>query len=79
MNFTDSQLQFIEALAITDTGAQLIELLKDIEHWYADIRNLQGTKPEVRIDALAILREALLDKLLVMSGKMEPADNDEYH
>jgi hypothetical protein len=70
---------FIENLAKSTTGKDLIKYLKGIEIYYADIRNLNGVPAEVRIDALRIFREALLDKLLVMSGEIEPPNNDEYH
>jgi len=70
---------FLESLAQTDTGRTLIEYLKKIEIHYADIRNLDGVKAEVRIDALKIFRESLLDKLLVLSGELEPPNSDDYH
>lgn len=70
--------KFIENLAKSNTGKDLVRYLKDIEIYYADIRNLKEVKAEVRIDALKIFREALLDKLLVLSGEIDPPDNDEY-
>lgn len=70
---------FIENLANSSTGKDLIEYLKKVEVYYADIRNLNGVPAEVRIDALKIFREALLDKLLVLSGEIDPPDNDNYH
>ena len=70
---------FIERLAKTNTGKDLIKYLKDVETYHADIRNLNGVKPEVRIDALQLLRSALLDKLLVLSGEIDPPNNDEFN
>lgn len=70
---------FIESLAKSTTGTDLIKYLKEVEIHYADIRNLNGVPAEVRIDALKIFREALLDKLLVMSGEIDPPNNDDYH
>jgi hypothetical protein len=70
--------EFIEAIARTDTGSRLVRLLENIEIYYADIRNLEGVDAKVRVDALKMVREALLDKLLVLSGKQEAPDNDEY-
>lgn len=70
---------FIENLANSVTGKDLIKYLKEVEIYYADIRNLNGVPAEVRIDALKIFREALLDKLLVLSGEIDPPDNDSYH
>lgn len=70
---------FIENLAKSTTGTDLIKYLKEVEIHYADIRNLNGVPAEVRIDALKIFREALLDKLLVMSGEIDPPNNDDYH
>ena len=69
---------FIQAIAKTDTGSSLVRLLENIEIYYADIRNLDGVDAKVRVDALKMLREALLDKLLVLSGKQDMPDNDEY-
>lgn len=70
--------EFIEKLAKSTTGKDLIKYLKSVEIHYADIRNLQDVKAEVRIDALKMFRESLLDKLLVLSGEIDPPDNDEY-
>lgn len=70
--------EFIEAIARTDTGSRLVRLLESIESYYADIRNLEGVDAKVRIDALKLIRESLLDKLLVLSGKKEVPDNDEF-
>ena len=69
---------FLETIAKTETGKELIRLLKDIEIYHADIRNLNGVSPEVRIDALKLLRSSLLDKLLVLSGEIDPPDNDDF-
>lgn len=69
---------FLEKIAPTETGQELIRVLKEIETYNADIRNLNGTPAEVRIDALKLLRSALLDKLLVFSGQLERPDADEY-
>lgn len=70
---------FIENLAKSTTGKDLIKYLKDIEIYHADIRNLNGVSAEVRIDALKILRSALLDKLLVLSGEIDAPNNDEFN
>ncbi len=71
--------EFIEKLAKSSTGRNLIKYLKKIEIYYADIRNLEQVKPEVRIEALKLFRECLLDKLLILSGEVDPPNNDEYH
>ena len=70
--------EFLEKLAKSDTGIRLIQILKNIEIHYADIRNLKEVEPKVRVDALKLMREALLDKLLVLSGVQEAPDNDEF-
>jgi len=71
--------RFLESLASTDTGRTLIEYLKQEEIKYADIRNLNQTPAEVRIDALKLLREMLLDRLMTLSGELDPPNTDEYH
>lgn len=70
---------FIENLAKSTTGTDLIKYLKEVENHYADIRNLNGVPAEVRIDALKIFRETLLDKLLLLRGEIDPPNNDEYN
>lgn len=75
---TDQETKFIANLAKSSTGRELIKYLKAVEIRCADIRNLNGVSAEVRIDALKIWREELLDKLLVMSGEVDPPNNDEY-
>lgn len=69
---------FLEKLAKSTIGKDLVKYLKEIEIKYADIRNLGEVKAEVRIDALKIFRESLLDKLLVLRGEVDPPNNDEY-
>lgn len=69
---------FIESLAKAQVGRDLIAYLKQVEIYYADIRNLGQVSAEVRIDALKMFRESLLDKLLVLSGEVEAPDNDEF-
>lgn len=69
---------FIESLAKAQVGRDLIEYLKQVEIFYADIRNLGQISAEVRIDALKMFRESLLDKLLVLSGQIDTPDNDEF-
>lgn len=77
MNDAES-LEFIGKLANSSTGKSLIVYLKKVEIYYADIRNLDQTKPEIRIDALKMFRASLLDKLLVLSGEVEPPNGDEF-
>lgn len=77
MNDPES-LQFIEKLANSSTGKSLVEYLKKVEIHYADIRNLDQTKPEVRIDALKMFRASLLDKLLVLRGEVDPPNGNEF-
>lgn len=69
---------FLEKLADSDTGLTLIRYLKAVENHYADIRNLDGVPAEVRIDALKIFRQTLLDKLLILRGEQESPDGDEW-
>lgn len=78
MKQEDYDIKFLEAIAKSDVGKELIKYLKKVETHYADIRNLGQVKPEVRIDALTLFRESLLDKLLVLSGEIDPPDNDEF-
>jgi len=78
MKYDTEDQAFMESLASSDTGTRLARLLGNIEAHYADIRNLDGVDARVRIDSLGILREALLDKLLVLSGRSDLPDNDEY-
>lgn len=70
--------EFLEKLAKSSIGKDLVKYLKEVEIKYADIRNLGEVKAEVRIDALKIFRESLLDKLLVLSGEIDPPNNDEF-
>lgn len=70
--------QFLEKLAKSTIGRDLVQYLKDLEIKYADIRNLGEVKADVRIDALKMMREGLLDKLLVLRGESEPPNNNEY-
>jgi hypothetical protein len=79
MNLNQEDRSFLESLAKSDTGRHLVKLLKSIETYYADIRNVGDVDPKVRIDALKMFREALLEKLLVMSGEIDPPNNDEYY
>ena len=79
MNYQENEIEFLEKLAKSTTGQQLVRILKHIEQHYADIRNLKEVSAEVRVDALKLLREALLDKLLVLSGQQESADNNEWN
>lgn len=72
-------LAFIESLAKSSIGKDLIEYLRDVETEFADVRNLGQVDPKIRIDALKMFRECLLDKLLVLSGEVAPPDGDEYH
>lgn len=76
---TKPDQEFIKKLAKSGTGRELIKYLKNVEIEYADIRNLKGTPADVRIDALKIIREVLLDKLLVLGGQVEPPDGDEWN
>lgn len=69
---------FIERIANTDVGRELNQYLKDLEVYYADIRNLKGTSAEARIDALRILREALIDKLALFNGEIDPPEQNEF-
>jgi hypothetical protein len=71
-------MDFIEQIAKTETGTDLVNYLKEVEIKYADIRNLNGVPAEVRIDALKIIREALLDKLLVLRGEIESPEGNEF-
>lgn len=76
----DQQAQeFIEKLAKSSTGRDLIKYLKKFEIEFADVRNLGQVDPKIRIDALKLFRESLLDKLLVLSGEVDPPNNDEFH
>ena len=77
MNDNES-LEFLEKLANSSVGRNLVKYLKKVEIHYADIRNLEQTKPEVRIDSLKMFRECLLDKLLVLSGEVEAPDGKEF-
>lgn len=76
MKIEEYDKKFIEAIAKSEVGRELIKYLKRVEIHYADIRNLGQVKPEVRIDALKLFRESLLDKLLVLSGEVEPPNNE---
>ncbi len=78
INYTEQEVDYFTKVANSDVGYELVRILEKIEAHYADIRNLNGVPAEVRIDALKLLREALLDKLLVLSGKLEKPDNDEF-
>lgn len=77
MIFNQEDQFFLEKLAPTRTGKQLLKVLENIETHYADIRNLGDVKPEVRIDALKFYREAVLDKLKTLQNGREPQENDD--
>ena len=79
MRLSERQEEFISKLAKAAVGRNLISYLKEVEIYYADIRNLEQVKPEVRIDALKMFRESLLNKLLVLSGEVVPPDGDEWN
>ena len=80
MIYNEEDQAFLEKLAPTRTGKQLLKVLENIETYYADIRNLGEVKPEVRIDALNFYREALLDKLKVLQNERPPfQEDDTYH
>lgn len=79
MNEKEYDQKFLAAIAKSEVGKELIKYLKKQEIYYADIRNLGQVDPKVRIDALKMFRESLLDKLLVLSGEVDPPNNDEYH
>ncbi len=70
--------EFIETIANTEVGRSLIQYLQEVDTHYADIRNLDGVPAEVRVEALRILKEALLDKLLVMRGELDRPDLNEH-
>lgn len=74
----EESLQFISKLAKSQTGRRLIEYLQKVEIYYADIRNLDQVSPDIRKDALKMFKECLLDKLLVLSGEVEPPNGDEF-
>lgn len=71
-------MTFLERIANSEVGDDMVKYLKDVETKYADIRNLDGVPAEVRIDALKIFREALLDKLLVLRDEVEGPDHNEF-
>lgn len=79
MRLDERDQQFLESLAKSDVGSDLISILKRIETHYADIRNLNGVSAEVRVDALKLFRESLLDRLLVLSGEQEAPNSDDYN
>ena len=76
--YTKDQQEFLVQLARTRTGKQLIDLLEAFERYYADIRNLKDVDAKVRVDALTLLREGLLDKLKVLSSDIETPERDEW-
>lgn len=78
MIYNQEDQVFLEQLAQSDTGKGLIKLLKNFETYHADIRNLDGIEPKVRIDALKMIRDELINKLLILSGQMEEIDNNEF-
>ena len=58
-----------------------IDYLKYLEDKYSDIRTLDNYSEEsikTRVEALKLLRENLLGKLLILSGEEEPPSGDEY-
>lgn len=77
--------EFLEKLAKSSTGRQLVDYLQGMEIKYADMRSLKDVpetervkKLAIRLDAIEMMREGLLDKLLVLSGEVEPPDGDEF-
>lgn len=79
MIYNKEDQDFLEKLAPTRTGKQLLRVLENIETFYADIRNVGDVDPKVRIDALKFYREALIDKLKVLSqDELEKPTQDEY-
>lgn len=79
MRPTKNQINFLRSLARSTTGDELIKYLEEVEKYYSDIRNLEGTSAETRIDSLKIIRESILDKLITMkSDSTSPTDGEEY-
>lgn len=80
MIYNQEDQAFLEKLAPTRTGKQLLKVLENIETFYADIRNIGDVKPEVRIDALKFYRLALIDKLKVLQNERPSIEDDTtYH
>lgn len=77
MNDPESK-QFLDKFAKSSTGRRMITYLEKVEIHYADIRNLEQIEPGIRVEALKLLRECLLDKLIVLSGKVVPPNGDEW-
>jgi len=74
--------RYTKLLETLSKNTYFIEYLKAIETHLSDIRTLESLdidKIKGRQEALKILREYLLDKLLVLSGEIEPPNNAEWN
>lgn len=79
MIFNEQDQNFLRRIAPTKTGRQLVDVLKNIVLFHADIRNVNDVPPEVRIDSLKFFQESLIDKLeLFAKEDKEPPMEDEY-
>lgn len=78
MTFNAKDQDFLEKLARSESGRDMVRVLQNIEHFYADIRNLKGVTAEIRVEALKLLKEALLDKLLILSGEIQAPEPNEF-
>lgn len=77
MIYNQEDQEFLEKIAPTRTGKHLLRVLNNIETFYADVRNI-GVEPTIRIDALKILKDALIDKLKLLGREPNDPPKDEW-
>lgn len=79
MIFNQEDQAFLQSFAPTRTCKKLIKVLENIETFHADIRNVGDVDPKVRIDALKLYRETLIDKLKILGqDELQRPEGDEY-
>lgn len=67
--------ELIKSIAQSDYKKNLVEYLKDVQGYMADIRN--GNYPnEVRIATVEVIQKLLIDKLHTLSGDVNPNSDD---
>lgn len=78
MIFKPEDQAFLEKLAPTRTGKQLLDVLHNTVTFYADVRNMGDSDPKVRIEALKFFQD-FIDKLTVLGQKpKEKPEEDEF-
>lgn len=58
MHFNDQQRRFLQDLGRSDTGTQLVQVLRDLERHYSSITTIDKTRPtDAQIEGRALFSE----------------------